>query len=219
MQNITLQRGGIFLALLLGFGLFIARGAPDTAPSGDGAAVLKAVQAKDDHVLPKDLAKWIIEGRKDFVLVDVRQAWEFDDYHIPGAVNVPLERLLDSASQSVLQRDKTIVLCSSGGTHAAQAWVVMLQKGYKSKTLLDGVQGWWRDIMTPTCLQATEEGAASQDYQAMKSVREHFQGGPASSGHPAVPDSSSSPSPQTPAPSAPSEPAKPAPGKAKGGGC
>ncbi|MBS1713015.1 MAG: rhodanese-like domain-containing protein [Armatimonadetes bacterium] len=220
MRNITVQRGGVFLALLLGFGLLIARGAPDASVAVEGAAVLKQVQAKDDHIDANTLAKWIIEGRKDYVLVDVRQPWEYDDYHVPGAVNVPMDKLLAPEGTAVLQREKTIVLCSSGGTHAAQAWVVLLQKGYRTKTLLDGVQGWWRDIMTPTCLRSTDEGTATAEYKAMKAVREHFQGGTASSGTPVVPDTSSPATPPAAPPTAPpSEPAKPAPGKAKGGGC
>ncbi len=222
MKQFTIQKAGVALALLLGVGLLIAKGSSLAAtPLANGPAVLKTIQLKQDHVEPLDLAKSIIEGKKDSVLVDIRQPWEFDDYHIPGAINVPIDQLLGDRGRASLPKDKPIVLYSGGGAHAAQAWVVLLEEGYDVKTLLDGLQGWWRDVMTPTSLKITDEAKDEQEYKAMKSVRKYFQGGSAPSGKPVVPETSA-PTPNEPGPSSPavpSEPSKPAPGKAKGGGC
>jgi rhodanese-related sulfurtransferase len=200
------------LAVLLGFGLLLARTGPDhpviaTQPE----SVLASVEAKDDHVLPVDLAKRIIEGRKDFTLVDVRSAWEFDDYHIQGAVNLPLPQLLGASGKEVLRKDREIILYSSGGAHAAQAWVLLSQQGYTVKTLLDGLDGWWRDVMTPVCLQTRGDSSDALEYQGAKAIREFFQGGSATPGSPAVP-STSAPAPAAPAAPRPSR-------KKSGGGC
>ena len=217
MNQITLQRAAVFLALFLGFGLLIAQGNPATGPApAVGGVILRQVQQKQDHMDAVTLSKKLIEGHKDFFLVDVRQPWEFDDYHIPGAVNLPLEELLGARGKATLPRDKQIVLYSAGGTHAAQAWVVLVQSGYQVTTLLDGLQGWWRDVMTPTSLKITDEVRDELAYKPAKAVREYFGGSGSPSGKPDM----SSPAPTDSAPSpTPTPAAPPVQGKAKGGGC
>lgn len=211
MKQISYQQGAVILVLLLGFGLVLATGKPTGPTVGvSPAAIGAAIQLKEDHVDALSLAKQIIEGKKDFVIVDLRPAWQFDDYHIPGAVNVPLEQAV--AGGGALSKSKEIILYSSGGTHAAQVWVLLKQQGYSVKTVLDGLQGWWRDVITPVSLSATDEAGGQQDYQALKSIREYFQGAP-SGGKPNVPSSTSPSMPNTPPPAAPAGP------KPKGGGC
>lgn len=218
-MNTTYTRAGVLLLLLLGVGLLIAQGPnPISGPVANGPMLLSQVQLKQDHIEALPLAKMIIEGKKDFVLVDVRTAWEYDDYHIPGAINIPMDQLLTGAAKAQMPRHKEIILYSAGGTHAAQAWVILAQSGYRTRALLDGMQGWWRDVMTPVSLGASDENAAQKDYQALKPIREYFLGGSAPVGKPNVPTTapSSAPAPSTPAPA----PAAPAGGpKKKGGGC
>jgi len=49
-----------------------------------------------------------------YTLLDVRQPWEYEEAHIPGAKLVPLPRLLEGARE--LDREKpTIVHCAVGG--------------------------------------------------------------------------------------------------------
>lgn len=178
-------------------------------------AVISQTQGKQDHMDALDLAKAIIEGKKDFVVVDLRQPWEFDDYHIPGAVHIPLDQILGDRAKSLMPKDKTVVLYSSGGAHAAQAWVLLAQRGYTAKSLLDGMQGWWREVMTPSSLTVSDESKDATEYKARKSVRDYFMGGSAP-GKGVSPDVATAPTQA--APSAPSSPA-PAPAKTKGGGC
>lgn len=211
MKQISLQQAAVALVLFLGVGLLLATGQSNGPTVGvSPSAIAASIEQKSDHVDALELAKRIIEGKKDFVVVDLRPAWQFDDYHIPGAINMSLEQAL---SGGVLSKDKDIILYSSGGTHAAQAWVLLVQQGYRAKTLLDGLQGWWRDVITPVSLSASDESSETPDYQAMKSIREYFQGA-APSVKPTVPSAAAPARPIPPAPSA-----KPAAPKAKGGGC
>ncbi|MDR3692900.1 MAG: rhodanese-like domain-containing protein [Fimbriimonas sp.] len=217
------QKFGAMLLVFLGIGLLLAKSTPvgTEAKGGGGGAILQIVQSKQDHVMPLDLAKAAIEGSKKYFVVDVRQPWEFDDYHIPGAVNIPLEQLMNEKARAELPKDKTIVLYSAGGTHAAQAWVVLAQEGYQVKSLLDGLQGWWRDVMTPTSLKigdVTDESKDVLEYKGAKAMREYFQHGAAPSGSVAPPITTVPSSPTLPAPSTTS-PTTPPSAKAKGGGC
>ena len=218
MMQVSYQRLGVIALVFLGVGLLIARGLPPATEShAGGNAILMQVQNKEDHVDPLDLAKSIVEGKKEYFIVDVRQPWEFDDYHVPGAVNIPLDQLMTDKARSTLPKDKTILLYSAGGAHAAQAWVLLAQSGYKVKSMLDGMQGWWRDVMTPASLRTSDEQTGAQEYKGAKSMREYFQGGsvPSGTSTPPVTAMPAAPSTSTPATGASTPPA----GKKKGGGC
>jgi hypothetical protein len=79
------------------------------------------VEQEVDHVTPAELAAWIVEGRSDYRLLDLRGAAEYAEYHIPSAENVMLPALED---YPLLPSEK-IVIYSQGGIHAAQAWLLM----------------------------------------------------------------------------------------------
>ena len=48
-----------------------------------------AVAREEDHVTPSELAAWIVEGRKDYRLIDIRDEKAYREYHIPTAESVP----------------------------------------------------------------------------------------------------------------------------------
>ena len=76
------------------------------------------VEGKIDHVDVEELADWIVQGRSDYRLIDVRADEDYASYHIPTAENVRLVEFGDYP----LYRNEKIVLYSDGGIHAAQAW-------------------------------------------------------------------------------------------------
>src|SRR5579859_4759175 len=113
----------ILLGIVLAVAATIARGT-GSEPLNTPAMVQGIVQ-ETDRVTPQELARWLIEKRTDFQLIDVRQPWRFDDYHIPTAVNIPLAQLFEPAGLKQLSRGKKIVLCGSGQGHAAQAQLLL----------------------------------------------------------------------------------------------
>ena len=120
--------------------------------------LLTAVERRDDHVTPQELASWIVEGRSDYRLVDVRDAKAYAEYHIPTAENVPLATVADGA----LGRTDNLVLYGDGGIHAAQAWMVLKGRGFTSvRTLLEGLDAWKDEVLFPVQPRnASAEGQA-----------------------------------------------------------
>jgi rhodanese-related sulfurtransferase len=99
-----------------------------------------------DHVTPVELASWIVEGRSDYRLLDLRPPEQYANYHIPGAENVPLPRLTD---YPLLPGEK-IVLYSDGGIHAAQGWMLLRALGFKAVyAVLLGLNGWTDEVLYP----------------------------------------------------------------------
>ncbi len=77
----------IFLGVVLAMATTIVRGT-GTGPV-NASVVVQSILKEEDHVPAGRLARWLIEKRTDFQLIDIREPWQFDDYHIPTAVNFP----------------------------------------------------------------------------------------------------------------------------------
>ena len=98
----------------------------------DSAAIMQGIIEEKDHVTPVQLAQWIIEKRQDYQLIDLRQPWQYDDYHIPTAVNVPLSQFFQESSLKQLDRSKKIVVYGLGAGHAAETQRLLQMKGYNA---------------------------------------------------------------------------------------
>lgn len=189
----------VLLATVLALAAAIAKG-PGAGPV-DAAAVAQTVDAEQDHVTPGELARWILEKRQDYQLIDIRPAWQFDDYHIPTAINIPLAGLFQDAGLRQLSRGKKIVLYGFGAGHAAQAEVLLGMKGYQAYSLRDGIVDWWDTIMTPSSIRSDPPDPAG--YRESKQLREHFLGTatPGAAAPAAAP--AAQPAPAAPAPATP----------------
>jgi hypothetical protein len=138
------------LALALGALAVFANVAPGHTVTVNAKDLLTGVARAEDHVTPAELAAWIIEGRTDYRLVDIRDEKAFADYHIPTAENVPLATVTDGA----LSRTEKIVLYGDGGIHAAQAWMVLKGRGFtRVYTLLEGLDAWKDEVLFPVMPQ------------------------------------------------------------------
>lgn len=171
-------------------------------------AVVEAMLRESDHVQPSELARWILDKRSDYQLVDLREPWAYDDYHIPTAVNIPLRELFQDGLKR-LERGKKVVVYGLGAGHAAQAQLLLAMKGYQAYSLKEGIAAWWDQIMTPQSLRG--ENPQPAGYQQSRALRERLLG--------LVPQSR--PAQEAPAPpAAPSPPAPATPKKLKlGRGC
>lgn len=114
-------------------------------PYGGGAVTIQPrelaamVQKEVDHVSVQELADWILQGRSDYRLIDLRDAAAFAAYHIPSAENLAITELPGDS----LARNEKIVLYSEGGIHSAQAWFLLQAQGYKGAYILrDGLDEW-----------------------------------------------------------------------------
>jgi hypothetical protein len=151
LARLTLNQKLGVLALALGALAVFANVAPGHTVKVNAKELLTGIARAEDHVAPAELAAWIIEGRADYRLVDIRDEKAFAGYHIPTAENVPLATVLDGA----LGRTDKIVLYGDGGIHAAQAWMVLKGRGYtRVYTLLEGLDAWKDEVLFPVMPQS-----------------------------------------------------------------
>lgn len=106
------------------------------------------------NLLKKDVAFWYAEDYSDIagdhVIVDVRGPTEYQSWHIPKAINIPLGQLrkrLDS-----LPRDKPIFLYCRVGFRSYLAYRLLIQSGFSQlKTLAGGSKTFCSYHRTPLC--------------------------------------------------------------------
>jgi sulfur-carrier protein adenylyltransferase/sulfurtransferase len=111
--------------------------------SPSGPEVLRQIKERIDEVDPADVRKQLGNG---VVLVDVREAEEFDAGHIPGAVHVPRSYLESRIENAVADRDAHVVLyCQSGNRSAWGANALKELLGYEHVESMKGGITLWKD--------------------------------------------------------------------------
>ena len=103
-----------------------------------------------DEIFPWDLQE-LLETENPPFLLDIREPYEFNTFHLKNSLNVP-RGILESACdygydetepELVKARDKDIiVICRSGNRSILAAYTMQLM-GYQSvKSLKTGIKGW-----------------------------------------------------------------------------
>jgi hypothetical protein len=180
----------------------------------DARELAVVVEQEVDHVSPVELAAWIVEGRADYRLLDLRTAGDYATYHIPTAENVPLSGLADYP----LLRNEKIVLYSEGGIHSAQAWMLLRAQGHEAVYMVLGGLDAWRDEVLFPSLPAdagVQQRAAFERAAALAS----FFGGRPRSGETEATTAAPVDLPKLTAPPATPGPATPVARKKKKEGC
>lgn len=223
-RRLTPVRG--FAVVLAGLGflaLFAGNPYRDAMATVDTKQLALEAGAGAERVSVDQLADWLIAGRNDFRLVDVRAAQDFAAYHLPEAINVPLAAL----GAGLAAPTERLIICSDGELPAAQAWFLLRSLGYRAVYVLSGGLTAWKDsILFPQAPPAGAPAREQIDFARRAAVAAHFGGSPrASAGltSPAAPAAPSSPelpklAPPLPPP-APAEGAAPAPARKKREGC
>lgn len=145
---------GLPLALAL-----VACGGP-AKPPVSMVDVAQAAARKDDRVSVEELAHWIVEGRGDFELIDVRMPAEFEAGSIPDASNVPIAKLVTEEALSGLPRDRKVVVYSNGSENAAKATTLLRLAGVNAQVLVGGYNAWHRRILNPDITAQELDGEA-----------------------------------------------------------
>jgi rhodanese-related sulfurtransferase len=212
LSTLTLDQRLAAVALALGAIAIFARPVPGGTVSIDPVELAAIVQTEVDHVAPLDLADWIVAGRADYRLVDLRDARAYAEYHIPGAENVEITGLQDAG----LARNERIVLYSDGGIHSAQAWFLLRARGYGGAYILRGGLDGWRDEVLFPVLAEHPTPFQAQRNDKLASLARHF-GGQPRSGDAVVPTAPAVAMPKLEMPGGGTSPT--APRKKKKGGC
>lgn len=168
------QKLGLLLAALGTCALVIGSPQRGSSVTIDPTELARIVERETDHVPVEELADWIIQGKADFRLIDLRSAGEYAQYHIPGAENVAMTEL----PRYGLRRNEKIILYSEGGIHSAQAWFLLKAGDFAGVYLLRGGLDEWKERVLfprPPADGTPDEIAA---FEKSKEVSRFFGGSP-----------------------------------------
>ncbi|MDE2143974.1 MAG: rhodanese-like domain-containing protein [Elusimicrobia bacterium] len=116
----------------------------ETARAAEPGAADYLSAKLDYEIAPSDLKALLDRDQNAVFLLDIRAPGAYADGHVPGARNVPLERL--GASYGELPRRTLIVTYCEDLTCGLSLLAAMelAGTGFKVKRLLGGMEGWRR---------------------------------------------------------------------------
>jgi rhodanese-related sulfurtransferase len=79
-------------------------------------------------------------ARGEVLLIDVREQYEWDAGHVPGAVHHEIERIAWRAP--TIPRDRPLVFICRGGVRAGMVATAFRAIGYETYSVLDGFTAW-----------------------------------------------------------------------------
>lgn len=134
-----------FFALVLSLLTFSACAAPAAAaatpaPTATAAVEYKKISAAD--------AKARMDSGDTIVILDVRTQEEYDAGHIPGAILIPNETIVDKQPELLPDLDAEILVYCRSGNRSAQAAKKLIAIGYTNVVDFGGIIDWPYDVVT-----------------------------------------------------------------------
>jgi rhodanese-related sulfurtransferase len=83
-----------------------------------------------------------MDNKEDFVLIDVREKYEYEEFNIGGKL-IPLGEIMGALEDLEEFKGKEIIIHCRSGKRSAMAQQLMLQAGFSDvKNLAGGVLAW-----------------------------------------------------------------------------
>jgi rhodanese-related sulfurtransferase len=99
-----------------------------------------------DYEITAEQVKAKLDSGDDFLLLDVREPWEFETARIDGARLMPMGDIPSRAHQELDPEDAIIVVCHHGvRSMNVTAW--LRQQGFeKAQSMRGGIDAWSRSV-------------------------------------------------------------------------
>jgi rhodanese-related sulfurtransferase len=143
------------------------------------AEELLAELALNTHEISVDqMADVMINKDPAYQLIDLRSPEAFEEYHLPGAMNIPFDSLFNNDMLPYVdQISRKNVFYSNGTSLSSQAWMLTRQKGFQNNYVLQGgLNTWFDTIILPKPPPPTSDDAAFALYRKRLGASSYFTG-------------------------------------------
>lgn len=106
------------------------------------------------NIKPEDLKLKLAQANPP-LLLDVREVFEYQNWHIPGAVNLPLKQVLLGNLTTAKDRD-IITICAHGG-RSARATDHLQSQGFTNVVTLAGGMVEWNSVYDQSIVKDSDE--------------------------------------------------------------
>jgi len=139
-------------------------------------SMIEEFQSRSQFVHPDEM---IISDDPSLQLIDLRSAEEYQEFHLPGSINIPFSDLLKNDYRYIIDQDlKLNVFYSNGSVTANEAWMITRQLGYRNNYVLEGGLNYWAEtIMNPEKPGATSPNEEIARYNFRKGAGAALGGG------------------------------------------
>ena len=127
-------------------------------------------------IQPDELAKVILGQDPSYLLVDIRDSIQYRKFTLPGAINIPYEKILTKENQAVFDSEAyNVVLIANGTIVPDQVWMVLRRAGIKNlKVLNGGLNQFYQLYLNPPKPEETDPQEAFETYSFRKAVGAHL---------------------------------------------
>lgn len=169
----------LFSAVMLTSGITVAGLASRGPPP---RRLTYEVDARNHGVVqPAELAKWIVEGRRDFTVIDLRAPTEFDRGHVKNAVACGHCHANAAEGRAAVDKgdfvdlSKKLVVYTATGTEPVQLPKV-LASNPNLLLLKGGYEGWEHDVLAKVSFEGAADQEKLNELQQKEAVRAFFAG-------------------------------------------
>lgn len=144
----------------------------------DARQLLHEIQLENHMISIDEMANALINNDPEYQLIDLRSEEEYNQYNLPGSINIPFEKLFDAEWIPYIdQIARKNVFYSNGSTLSGQAWLLTRQRGIRNNYILKGgLNNWFATIIEPKEPEATMGEEAIFQYQARLGAKQFFTG-------------------------------------------
>ncbi len=101
-----------------------------------------------EPVGPQDLAQRLMDLPGSMQIVDIRPAWQFEEYHIDGAANATPSDVLNSTAYLV-GKAPLVIVCRDGSLSAAVGGTICPKTDRSIRYVSGGMVRYWEELMRP----------------------------------------------------------------------
>ena len=87
-------------------------------------------------------AKEIMDSREDYIILDTRAQEEYDEGHIPGAIVIPHDEILEKAEDVLTDKNQLILVYCRSGRRSKLAAEDLQKLGYTNIKEFGGIIDW-----------------------------------------------------------------------------
>jgi len=174
-------RKTFFATVLIVTGAFLAfsnLNVPNTEIKPEN--LVRTLERNENYYSVDKIAEQIISKDPLLQLVDIRSEEEFNKFSLPGAINIPLGKLLDETNLDYINQEVyNTVFYSNGTTDAMVALMVVTRKGYKNNYVMKGGLNQWVEKILRPKHEGNFDVVNDELYQFRKGAQAYFGGGSA----------------------------------------
>lgn len=110
--------------------------------------ILPCTAEQGYQTITQEEAERIIYFERGYILLDVRTEDEYDEGHIPGAINIPNEEIGATAPDELPDTDQTILVYCRTGRRSREAAEKLARLGYSHVMDFGGIESWDGEIIS-----------------------------------------------------------------------